>query len=92
MTVRLYAAFRELVGAKSVEIPVPPGATVRQLIEGLIAHHPSLRDALVDANGRLARHAHLFVDGRDASLLAESLDTPLRDDQTIDLFPPAAGG
>jgi hypothetical protein len=44
-----------------------PGATVREVLEGVFADNPRLRGYIVDEHGALRRHMTVFVDGRQIS-------------------------
>ena len=92
MKVNFYATYRQLVGGKTVDIPTAKSVTVRQLIDEVIRCYPRLRAELLDDGGQLYRHVHVFVSGRDAPYLVEGLDTTLAEDDTVNIFPPVAGG
>jgi molybdopterin converting factor small subunit len=66
--------------------------TVCGFITQMIERYPPLGPQLLDAEGKLARHVHVMVNGRDAPYLAEGLETPLRETDAIDVFPPVGGG
>ncbi|MFQ5845384.1 MAG: ubiquitin-like small modifier protein 1, partial [Planctomycetota bacterium] len=84
MNVNLYATLRRVTGSRSVEVPVPGGATVRELLDAVFERYPALRRALTDDGGNLLGHVHVFVDGRDAPYLDRALETPLSGDETVD--------
>ena len=42
--VQFYAQLRELIGIDEVELELPQGATVRELLEMIYAQKPALRD------------------------------------------------
>lgn len=44
-----------------------PGATVRQVLDGVFARNPRLRGYILDDQGRLRRHVMVFVDGRQVA-------------------------
>lgn len=92
MRVRIYATLRPLVGGKAVDIPTPPGTTVRDLIDALVTTYPALRPELLEPDGSLFRHVHVFINGRDAPFLPDGLATVLKESDTCDVFPPVAGG
>ncbi|HEX7976588.1 MAG TPA: ubiquitin-like small modifier protein 1 [Anaerolineales bacterium] len=92
MRVNFYATLRQTVGAKAVDFPLPSGTTVRQLIDEMCCCYPALRKVLLDENGELFQHVHLFIKGRDATFLDNGLDTPIEADETIGLFPAVGGG
>ena len=92
MKVDFHATLRQIVGGKTAEIPVGQGITVRELIGELIARYPGLRPQLLDEQGNLSEHVHVFINGRDAPYLDHGLETELAPDDTLDVFPPVAGG
>lgn len=92
MEVHFYATLRQVVGAKQVDFPLPPGSTVRQLLDEMIRCYPGLQRELLDENGKLYRHVHIFVDGRDSSFLENGLDTPISQDAKLGVFPAVGGG
>jgi molybdopterin converting factor small subunit len=51
-----------------------------------------LNGALVDDQGSLLSHTHVFVNGRDFTYLPLGLRTPLKQADSVDIFPPVAGG
>lgn len=92
LQLRFHATLRPIVGGRLVEAPFAEGTTVRQVLDGIIARHPPLGPQLFDLDGRLFRHVHVFVNGRDTHFLPDGLDTVLRADDSLDVFPPVAGG
>lgn len=92
MTVNFYAILREIVGSKTIELPLLGGTTVRQLIEAVISQHPRLRSILFDEKNQLHGHVHVFINGRDAPYLESGLETAIAANDTVDIFPATAGG
>jgi molybdopterin synthase sulfur carrier subunit len=92
MKINFYATYRQVVGGKTVDVPISDGITVRQLIDAIITRYPQLRTEMFDENGELYRSVHVFVNGRDAPLLANGLETVLQPDDSVNIFPPVAGG
>ena len=78
MKVNFYATLRQIVGQKTIEMPLPPGSTIRDLVAVVIEQHPQLYPELIDENGDLYGHLHLFINGRDAPYLDDALDTILQ--------------
>jgi MoaD family protein len=91
MQVRLYATLRQTVGIKVVEIPVKVNQTVGDILHALVDRYPELSEAIWYADGSLAEHVAVILNGRDVRHL-DGVDTPLTDDDTLDLFPPVGGG
>ena len=92
MIVSFYAMLRDKVGSRQVDFDLPPGYTLRQLVEDLVKRYPALRDEMLDAQGNLYGHIHIFVNGRDSTFLDGSLDASLKPEDTISIFPPVGGG
>lgn len=92
MQLRFHATLRSVVGGRLIEAPFAEGQTVRELIDSVVARFPDLGPKLFDRDGQLYRHVHVFVNGRDAPYLPAGLDTPLRPDDALDVFPPVGGG
>ena len=92
MKVNFYATLRQIVGQKTVELDLPEGTTAIQLVEAVMKQYPRIRPELVDENGDLHGHIHLFVNGRDAPFLENQLDTVVKPTDKIDIFPPVGGG
>jgi molybdopterin synthase sulfur carrier subunit len=77
MNVNFYATLRQVVGAKSVAFDLTVGATITQLLEEMLRRYPALRHELLNEQGQLYQHVHIFVNGRDVSFLELGMDTPL---------------
>lgn len=92
MNVRFYATFRALVGAKNAEFMIPDGTTVRGLLSEIIRRYPSLEPELLDEKRELHRHVHVLINGRDTYYLPQKMETVLEEQDTVDIFPPVAGG
>ncbi len=92
MKVYFFAMYRQIVGAREVELPVPPGGTVHALIDAIVAQYPGMRPQLLDGDGKLYQHVHIFVNGRDVPFLPAGLDTQVSAEDTVKLFPPVGGG
>jgi len=77
--VKLFAALRQAVGQAGLEMALPAGATVADLVGRLTAEHPDLP---VAAGAIYAAVNRAYV----------SADTPLNDGDEVALFPPVSGG
>lgn len=73
-----FATYRDLAGAESLELELPPGATAADLVERLRAEA---------GLGRLPTDPALAVNEEYAPL-----STPLSDGDEVALLPPVAGG
>jgi MoaD family protein len=87
MDINFYSSLRKIIGAKTFDLPLPAGTTVREMVEAIVAYHPDIQERLLDEMGELDRHAHIFVNGRDVPHLVEGFETMLSADDTVDVFP-----
>jgi molybdopterin synthase sulfur carrier subunit len=92
MQISFYATLRKIVGRKTIDLPLPAEATLRDLLHAVLEAHPALRDDLLDESDQLSRHVHLFVDGRSTKHLAAGLSMRVDSRQKIEFFPAVAGG
>jgi molybdopterin synthase sulfur carrier subunit len=92
MQVSFFATLRQIVGAKTVDFDLPDNATIGQLIDLMVKRYPDLRRELLDENGNLYGHVHVFVNGRDVPYLDNRLETVLKTDDVISVFPAVGGG
>jgi sulfur-carrier protein len=70
--------------ARAVELPA---RTVGELIDGLDARWPGMRDRLCDSRPAIRRHINVFVAGRRATL-----DTPLAPGAEVTVLTAISGG
>jgi sulfur-carrier protein len=92
MKVNFYATLREIVGQKTIEIDIPSASTIGYLVQQMVQQFPNLGPALIDADGQLRRHVHVFVNGRDVPFLEKQMDTVLAAEDVISVFPAVGGG
>lgn len=91
MDVRFYATLRDLTGGGRVQVDLPPGATVRELLDAATARFPALAPLVWTPEGDLGDFVKVFVDGREVRYL-QGLDTVINEGAVVDIFPPTAGG
>jgi molybdopterin synthase sulfur carrier subunit len=67
------------------------GATVRAALEAVFAQQPRVRDYVLDDQGHLRRHVHIFVDGQRVSDSVR-LDQPVGKSSEIYVMQALSGG
>jgi len=92
MLVNFFATLRQIAGQKTVEFDLPGEITVRELVAEIVSRFPLMRRELLDENGELYRHVHVFVNGRDVPYLDDAMDTVLYEDDVVNVFPAVGGG
>ncbi|MCA9959214.1 MAG: ubiquitin-like small modifier protein 1 [Chloroflexota bacterium] len=92
MKINFFATLRQIVGQKTVEFHLTNGTTVREMVEIVVTQYPPMRPELLDEDGNLWRHVHVFVNGRDAPYLPEGMQTVVQPNDVINIFPAVGGG
>ncbi len=88
-TVRIPPTLRaQTSGEKLVVIE---GATVRDVVGGLVARYPGLSGQVLDGDGGLNRFVNVFLNDTDVRHLS-GLETPVGDTDALVLLPAMAGG
>ena len=89
VTVKIPTLLRSQVGGRPTVDG--DGDTVRDLIEDLDRRHPGIKRSLVGDDGGLHRFVNVYVNDEDVRYLG-SLETPVRDGDTVAILPAVAGG
>jgi MoaD family protein len=92
MQVNLFSTFRETAGTKNFNLDIAPNTTVTEAINKTLQCYPGLRRLWLDANGRLRVHVVICVNQTDVTVLPDGMETKLRPDDVLDIFPPISGG
>ena len=86
--IRIPPVLRAAVGgAKQVDVS---GSTVGELLDGLVAAHPGLRDQLFTPDGELNRFVNVYLDGQDVRYLGGTA-TPVDAHDEMVILPAMAG-
>ena len=75
-------------GAREVEAD---GQTIGDVLDGLVATYPSLKDQLYTEDGELNRFVNVYVNGQDVRYL-DGTATPVAERDEVRLLPAMAGG
>lgn len=92
MKVNFFATLRQITGQKTVEFELSPGSSMRTLLELVLVKYPPMRKELFDEHGNLYQHVHVSINGRDVSYLKDRLDTVIKLEDIINIFPAVGGG
>lgn len=91
MKVKVFANFREICQAKTVEVPADNGSRVIDILESLIRMYPALEEEVFTPERTLKQFVHVFINGCNI-IHADGLETRVREEDQFALFPPVAGG
>ena len=83
--VRLRAPLRRLAGDRA-ELEAS-GSTVIEVLRELEAGNPAMEGWILDERGRIRRHINVFVNGEPGQA-----DTPVADEDRVDVLPAISGG
>jgi molybdopterin synthase sulfur carrier subunit len=67
------------------------GATVQEVLDGLVERYGELRARIYDEDGSLRRFVNVYVAGEDIRFL-DGLATPVNDGSELTILPAVAGG
>ena len=89
VTVKIPTMMRQQVGGSAaVE---GSGRTIRELLEDLEGRYPGFAGRIVNGDGQLHRFVNLYVNDEDVRYLG-SLETEVREGDTVSILPAVAGG
>lgn len=90
VTVKFFASFRELVRQKQV---FTSAEDIGSLLDKLTNDFQKLKDELYEPKNKkkLRDTVNILVNGRRIDLL-QGMNTPLKDGDTVAIFPPVSGG
>jgi molybdopterin synthase sulfur carrier subunit len=91
MQVKLYASLRQAAGIKMMEVIVHPETSIRDVLEEVTRRYPALNKFVWKDRGELVEFVHVFINGENIRHLA-GLDTQLKAEDHVDIFPPLVGG
>ena len=92
MKVNFFATLRQVTGQKTVEFDLPDYVTAQQVLDAVIERYPAMRRDLLDDNGQLHRHCHMFINGRGVPFLLDKMNTVVNPGDTVNIFPAVGGG
>jgi len=77
-----------VAGASTVAVE---GATIRDVVDHLVAAYPSLAGQIVTPDGALHKFVNVYLNDDDIRYL-EKLDTKVGEGDTVSILPAVAGG
>ena len=92
MNISFFATLRQIVGQKTVDFDLPENTTVMDLVEIVVTRYPPMRRELLNEEGELWPHVHVFVNGRDHPYLENGPQTIIKANDTVNIFPAVGGG
>ena len=92
MKVNFFATLRDIAGGKAVEFDVEHGITAQELLDTIIKRFPIMKKELLDKDGKMYGHVHLFINGRDVQFMDDGFQTKITADDVVNIFPAVGGG
>ena len=91
MQVKLYASLRQAAGTKMMDVEIRPDSTIKDVLDEVTKRYPVLVKYIWTDQGELAEIVHVFINGENVRHLA-GLNTTLKPEDHVDIFPPLVGG
>jgi len=91
MQVKLYASLRQAAGTKMMDVEVSTGTTISAVLNEVTQRYPILDKFIWKNEAELSEHAHIFLNGENIRRMA-GLDTAVKPEDHVDIFPPLVGG
>jgi len=91
MQVKLYASLRQAAGTKMMDVEIQPGSTIRDVLIEVTRRFPVLEKSIWKDQGELTEFVHVFINGENIRQLT-GLETTLKPEDHVDIFPPVVGG
>ncbi len=91
MQVKFYATLRDLLGTTSTDLPRDEPASARDVLAALTARYPVLAPKVWHDGDLLMGQVTVLLNGRALQFL-DGLDTTVKPDDLLTLFPPIGGG
>jgi molybdopterin converting factor small subunit len=88
-TIRIPTPLRKYTEGRD-EVSVA-GGTIREVIDGLEASYPGIKERICDDSGAVRRFVNVFVADEDIRFL-DNLDTAVREADEVSIVPAIAGG
>ncbi|MBE9504601.1 MAG: MoaD/ThiS family protein [Proteobacteria bacterium] len=89
VNVRIPTPLRKFTGGKEqVEVN---GSTISEVVDDLEKSCPGMKEKLYDDNGSIRKFLNIYLNDEDIRFM-ESLDTQVKDGDTVSLIPAIAGG
>lgn len=89
VNVRIPTPLRKFTGGKG-EVEVS-GASITEVIDDLENSFPGIKDKLCDESGKVRKFLNIYLNDEDVRFM-DSVDTEVRDGDSIALVPAIAGG
>jgi len=91
LQVKLYASLRQAAGTKMMDVEIHLGSTIRDVLVEVTRRFPVLEKSVWKVQDELSEFVHVFINGENIRHLA-GLDTTLKAEDHVDIFPPLVGG
>jgi sulfur-carrier protein len=91
MQVKLYASLRQAAGTKMLEVEFHPGISIQDVLIEVTNRFPVIEKQIWKSQGELTDYVHVFINGENIRHLS-GLDSQLKLEDHVDIFPPIVGG
>jgi sulfur-carrier protein len=89
--IKVFATFREICGGKTIQVDYEDNRCIGDLLDDVISQFPAMEEEIFTPERQVKQHVHVFINGRNIIHL-QGLETTVKPDDQLALFPPVAGG
>ncbi|WP_416149615.1 ubiquitin-like small modifier protein 1 [Salipaludibacillus sp. HK11] len=89
--IKVFATFREICDGKTIQVPYEEGRFIGEILDDVISQFPEMEEELFTPERRVKQHVHVFINGRNIIHL-DGLESEVKPEDQLALFPPVAGG
>lgn len=89
--IKVFATFREVCDGKTIRIPYKEGQSIDEILADVTTQFPEMEEELFTDEHVVRQHVHVFINGRNIIHL-NGLETEVKPEDQLALFPPVAGG
>jgi sulfur-carrier protein len=91
MQVKFYASLRQAAGTKMMDVDISTVTTIGDILIEVTRKYPVLDQYIWKNAGELSEHVHVFINGENIRRMT-GLETAVKPDDHVDIFPPLVGG
>jgi len=86
MKVNFGLGLRDIAGGKAVEFDLENSVTAQKLLDAIIERFPLMKKEILNEDGQMHGHIHLFINGRDVQFTDDKFQTKIMQDDIVNLY------
>lgn len=91
VTIRFFGLFKQITQKREFSLVLPQNTTVSSLLEAILNEFPQMKEKIFDEQYKVHNWVIILINGRNINIY-EGLNTSLKGEDIVAIFPPVAGG